>query len=110
MRILKWFLDIILFALIVSIIANALFHPDFPIYYRAYLTEIYLLPFTIILIIIFLSLYERHRERLKAERERIESERKRIEDLLSEFKKSFPVYKIISELEPSDFGIYSYYD
>jgi tetratricopeptide (TPR) repeat protein len=110
MRILRWFLNVVLITFIIAIIANSLFHPDFPIYYRAYLTEIYLLPFTIILIIIFLSLYERHRERLKAERERIESEKKRVEELLSEFKKSFPVYKIISELDPSDFGIYSYYE
>jgi len=110
MKTLKWFLDIILIALIVGIIANAIFHQDFPIYYRAYLTEIYLLPFTIILIIVFLSLYERQRERLKAEREKKESERKTLEELLFNFKKNFPVYKPISELEPSDFGIYSYYE
>jgi hypothetical protein len=63
--------------------------PDFPIYYWAFLTEIYVV---LVLIVIFPGLYGWHRETLK------------------DFRKNFQVYEPISKLEPSDFGIYSYYD
>ncbi len=63
--------------------------PDFPIYYWAFLTEIYVV---LVLIVIFPGLYGWHRETLK------------------DFRKNFQVYEPISKLEPSDFGIYSYYE
>ncbi|MDH4222151.1 MAG: tetratricopeptide repeat protein, partial [candidate division Zixibacteria bacterium] len=115
MRILHWIVKNIILPFIITIIGGILvilmFFPNFPIYYYwAFLIEIYLLPLAIILIIILLSFYERHRERTKVEKERIELERKRTEGLLTEFKKNFPVYRSISELEPSDFGIFSYYE
>jgi len=63
--------------------------PDFPIYYWAFLTEIYVV---LVLIVIFPGLYGWHRETLK------------------DFRKNFQVYEPISKLDPSDFGIFSYYD
>ena len=70
------------------------FFPDFIIYFYgwAYLNWILAAIILLLIILSFYGWYSSGRERSK------------------EFKKNFPVYKIISELEPSDFGIFKYYE
>ena len=86
----KYFLPPILGGLLVVLILNIL--PDFPIYYCAFRTWIFIVLILFVLLVIFSGFYGWHRERLK------------------DFKKNFQVYKPVSKLEPSDFGIYTYYD
>jgi len=82
----NWFAKYLLPLIIAGVILANL--PDFPFYYRAYLTEIY---FVLIIIILFV-IYGLHRERLK------------------DFNKNFQVSKPVFKLMPSDFGIFSYYE
>jgi len=86
----KYFLPPILGGLLVVLILNIL--PDFPVYYCAFRTGIFVVLILFVLLVILLGFYGWHRERLK------------------DFRKNFQVYEPVSKLEPSDFGIYTYYD
>ena len=94
----KYFMEIVykfVFPLIgISLVLLRLFFPEFIIYLYvwAFLDLIFK---GAILLILFLSAFSLY---------------KSIKEKLSEFKKNFQVYKPIPELDPSDFGIFKYYE
>lgn len=78
--------------LILGLILNRLIsHPYFPFYSLIYRHEIFLGLIFLVLLIVLLYFVNWHWQRVR------------------DFKKNFQVYKPIRKLEPSDFGIYTYY-
>jgi len=78
--------------LILGFILNYLIsHPYFPAYSLTFRTEIFMGLAFLVLLVILLYFINWHWQRVK------------------DFKRNFQVYKPVSNLEPSDFGIYTYY-
>lgn len=78
--------------LILGFILNYLIsHPYFPAYSLTFRTEIFMGLVFLVLLVILLYFINWHWQRVR------------------DFKRNFQVYKPVSRLEPSDFGIYTYY-
>jgi len=95
----NWLFDKILLPFFISLSAGIVgayfFLPGFPIYLSAYYLQItiaFIVLIILLLIIVFFNVYRWLRVRGTA------------------FAKHFQVYKPISKLKPSDFGIYTYYE